>query len=112
MRGGDKEAAIHYFRQAIEIDDDFAKAQGAIGTLYLQMGGLEAAEKHLQQAIALDDRMEQAHLNLAYLYRQTHRTPRAVEIYQRLLQMSPDQKISSSTRIGTHVGLGTIYHQA
>ena len=58
MRSGDKEAAIHYFRQVIEIDDDFAKAQGAIGTLYLQMGGLEAAERHLQQAIALDDRMD------------------------------------------------------
>mgnify|MGYP002526143741 CR=1 FL=1 len=51
MRSGDKEAAIHYFRQVIEIDDDFAKAQGAIGTLYLKMGGLEAAERHLQQAI-------------------------------------------------------------
>ena len=25
MCNGDKETAIHYFRQAIEIDDDFAK---------------------------------------------------------------------------------------
>src|SRR2546426_1184009 len=54
MRSRDYPQAVSHLRQAIELDPGLAKAQGALGTLYFQLGQLELAEGHLQRALALD----------------------------------------------------------
>jgi len=110
LRNGQMESAASLFRQSVEANANFAKAHGAIGTLYLQMGNLAIAELHLLKAVELDGSLEQAQLNLAHLYRSTNRTFLAISAYNQLLTGKLDQT-NSTIQTGAYVGLATIYHQ-
>ena len=97
------ERSISYFRQAIELDPNYALAYAGISDAYrgLTVGGempsgemMPKAEAAAQTAIELDDRLAEAHANLGHIYFWYNWDWNAAEKeYQRALELdsnSPD----------------------
>src|SRR5688572_29232043 len=74
LRSGQHEQAITSLQRAVELDPRMAKAHGALGSLYLQLGKFAAAEPQLERARDLDPGNVQFAVNLAHLYSKTDRT--------------------------------------
>ncbi len=105
LRSGKNQQAADGFRRAIALDPKLAKARGALGTLYFQLGRLEEAEEYLVRAQELDPGMVQAAVNLAELYARTDRARTAISAYQEIARSHPDL-------VRAHVGLGSAYQRA
>ncbi len=82
-KGGD--AAIPYFKHAIELDPNFAAAYAAMGTTYFNLGQPALASANLQRAFELRDRVsdrERYWFSAYYYHLVTGDLEKAVETYQ------------------------------
>jgi TolB-like protein/Tfp pilus assembly protein PilF len=66
-RPGGAEAAIKYFREAVEMDPQFALAYAGLATACLQAGRPLEARPPAEKALALDDSLGEAHRALAMI---------------------------------------------
>ncbi len=95
---GKGEKSIHYFKQAIEKDPEFALAHAALATAYLFSGqnlymadSVEVVEKLALKAIALDNTISEAHVvlgTLAYMYEWNW--GKAQKEYKHAIQLNPN----------------------
>ena len=105
LRSGQHEQAITSLQRAVELDPRMAKAHGALGSLYLQLGKFAAAEPQLERARDLDPGNVQFAVNLAHLYSKTDRTAAAIAAYQEILRSHPDL-------VPAQLGLAATYQMA
>jgi serine/threonine protein kinase/TolB-like protein/Flp pilus assembly protein TadD len=66
-RPGGADAAIKHFRQAIELDPQFALAHAELAAAYLQANRPTEARPEAEKALALDDTLGEAHRALAMI---------------------------------------------
>ena len=95
---GKGEKSIHYFKQAIERDPEFALAHAALATSYLFSGenlyiadSVELVEKLALKAIALDNSISEAHValgTLACMYEWDWEKAR--KEYEQAIQLNPN----------------------
>lgn len=95
---GKGEKSVHYYKQAIEKDPDFALAYAALATAYLNSGqnlyvgdSVELVEKLALKAIALDSSISEAHValgTLAHMYEWNWE--KAQKEYQRAIELNPN----------------------
>lgn len=90
------EAAIGYFKRALQLDATSVLANTNLGMSYRQLGQFKAAEAAYLAAIAADPAYARVHLNLGVLYdmylQQPQQAIQEYETYQSL-QSSPDAKV-------------------
>ena len=89
-------AASQYFRQAIDIDPDYALAWAGLGSLlmpkYISSGSaadLDEGVHALQRALQLDPALGEPYAFLSYMYTQQHRYDEAVEAARASLERDP-----------------------
>jgi tetratricopeptide (TPR) repeat protein len=89
---GRLEEAIEECKKAIEIDPDFGNPYNDIGSYLIHLGELDAAIPWLERAITAK-RYEPRHFphcNLARVYQAKGQLKRAVEEFERALEIEPD----------------------
>ncbi|MDH3620077.1 MAG: tetratricopeptide repeat protein [Gammaproteobacteria bacterium] len=94
-------AAVAYFRQAIELDENFALAYVGLADAYLTLGanflgGLQTAESNalaepaVVRALDLDSNLGQAHATLGFLRRNQGRLDAAEAAFEQAIRLQPN----------------------
>ena len=87
---GDAEQALRCFRQALDIQPEFAEARNNLGLILLSRGRLDEAARAFERALASRPDYATALYNLAGVHLHRGELPQAAACYQRLLARSPD----------------------
>ncbi|XP_047004848.1 protein O-mannosyl-transferase TMTC1-like [Schistocerca americana] len=82
---GQRELAVHHYREALRLWPDYASAHNNLGTL---LAGAEA-EAHFLAAVGLAPAHVHAHYNLGQLYRRENRSAEAVRVLERCARLDP-----------------------
>ncbi len=83
---GDREAALRYYRRALEVDPRSVRAQTNLGTTLAEMGRLDEAERAFERALLMDGRYVYAHFNLGLILAARGEPERALYHYRMALQ--------------------------
>ena len=83
----DEPKALEYYKQARAIDPAVATAVFGLGVLYHKQGTLDEALRMYEQAVKRSPWNQKYLNNLAYLYYETKQYPKAVETYEKILQL-------------------------
>ena len=79
------------FREALELDPDFAWAHHGLGAALALKGDLEGALAAFEHAIALRADLPEAHNHLANLLLGMEREDEAIAAYRRAIELAPDE---------------------
>jgi len=103
---GDYRQAIPFFEKAVEIDPEFAMAYRAMASANGNLGNNDEWKKSIEKALELSDRVSdrERHLIQADFYRTSEEYDKAIEAYNKLLELYPDD----STGLNN---LGVIYNR-
>lgn len=90
--GDDVSRSVEYFRQALALDPDLARAYGDLGTAYLRLSRPEEGKAALRHSLELDSNLWPSHLRLALhaLYVDYDRG-RAAAHFRRAVRLAPDE---------------------
>jgi tetratricopeptide (TPR) repeat protein len=102
---GDLDDAEGFYRQAIRLKPDYAKACNNIGVVFARMGRREEAEQEYREALRLNPGYAEPHNNLGNLLAAQGAWERAEEEYRQALRMNPDYAEA-------HYNLGTVYEDS
>ncbi|AFY64842.1 glycosyl transferase family 9 [Geitlerinema sp. PCC 7407] len=105
QNAGDWQQAIAAYRQAIDLQPDFAQAHYNLGTALQAQKRDDEALAAYQRAIALDPGLADAYNNLGNLYRSRRDIPQAIAAYRQAIDLQPQAAIY-------HSNLGSILQQA
>lgn len=100
----DWSAAEQEFRRAIDLNPGYATAHHWYGVHLAAMGRFEESSRELQKALELDPLSLIISVNTAYPYHYMHQYARAMEIYQKVIDMDPSFPVA-------HEDLGAAYEQ-
>jgi tetratricopeptide (TPR) repeat protein/predicted Ser/Thr protein kinase len=84
--------AIPFFKRAIELDSNFAKAYVDLGKMYSNLGETSLAVENLTKAYSLRDRVterEKYDISAEYFSRVTGELDKAIQTYQAWIQLYP-----------------------
>jgi eukaryotic-like serine/threonine-protein kinase len=104
---GDRQAAIPFYRQAIDLDPDFALAHARLGAVYFDVWEHARALDHFQRAFDLRDRVSQRehfHVTSSYYLLSGRDPERARETYDVWIATYPRDPFP-------HNSLGNLYSQ-
>ena len=90
-RQGDLEKAIALYRQAINLEPEWATLHYNVGVILDAQGQLEAAAQAYQRAIALVPDYRQAHENLGCVYLKQGKGDQAIQVLQHAIALHPQQ---------------------
>jgi protein O-mannosyl-transferase len=82
------DALIHY-REAAELENDFADAHSNIAAMLVRQGHLAEAIAEYEKAVALPPEDADSHVRLAALFLQSGRADLAIAHYRRALELEP-----------------------
>ena len=83
---------ISHFRRSLALYPKNYQTINDLGTVYLFMGkNYDSATYFLRKAIALDSTMQPAWVNLGMAYREQKQYPKAIECYEYILKINPNQ---------------------
>jgi tetratricopeptide (TPR) repeat protein len=83
---------VNHFRQALKLYPNNYQSTNDLGTVYLFMGkNYDSAVYFLRKAIALDSTMQPAWVNLGMAYREQKLYSKALECYEYILKVNPNQ---------------------
>jgi len=103
---GDYPKVIEYMEKAIAVDPEFASAYHVMSWAYGNQGYFAEEMKYLQKALELSDRLsdrEKYNIQGGYYLNQSEKTyDKAIEAYEKLLELYPDDLIGNN-------GLGVLY---
>lgn len=91
---GDWDKALHYLKQAHDIQPYNADLFTAIGGVYVQLGNAEESLRYYQEALRLQPYSAQAYQNLANAYTILGRYSDAEDTYRRALELDEDDRFS------------------
>ncbi len=98
------EDAIDLFKQAIRINASNAESYVNLGIIYLQAGRSDEAVGALQDALRYDPRSAEAHYNLALLWERRGDRDRALQHYERFLELAGSGHEALVARVKDHLG--------
>ena len=84
------EQACDAYRNALELDPEFAAACTNLGSMMAEVGRLDEATQWFERALDADPDQPEAHCNLAELALRDGRVDDAIFEYRRVLRLSPD----------------------
>jgi len=102
---GDYRQSISFMERAVAIDPEFAMAYRSMAACYSNLGRYAEAKKYWQKALELSDRLsekEQLIIHGDFFYKVEIAYDRAIEFYNKLLSLYPDNIIGNTN-------LGNIY---
>ncbi len=83
---------VTHFRRALDIYPNNYLTTNDLGTVYLFMGkNYDSATYFLRKAIAIDSTLQPAWVNLGMAYREQKRYQEAIECYNHILKVNPNQ---------------------
>ncbi|RMG54209.1 MAG: tetratricopeptide repeat protein [Acidobacteria bacterium] len=82
----ERDAALRYYRRALEVDPRSVRAQTNLGTTLAEMGRLDEAERALEKAVLMDEHYVYAHFNLGLILAARGERERALYHYRMALQ--------------------------
>ncbi len=100
---------ISLFEKAIAVDPDFAMAYRALGAAYSNVGNVEKRREYLQKAMELSDRVsdrEKYIIQGTYYSRSEKTWAKAIEAYQKLLELYPDDIFGNANLPGLYSRIG------
>ncbi|MGD1910496.1 MAG: tetratricopeptide repeat protein [Rivularia sp. (in: cyanobacteria)] len=86
---GDLEAAIAYYKKALELKPDYGEVYYNLGNVFLRQSKLEIAIESYQQALKIKPEYPQAHNNLGNIFQLQGKLESAIESYQEALKSQP-----------------------
>lgn len=87
---GDKAQAEIYYRQAVDLDDNFPQPYFNLGSILQAKGDIFGAIKLYEQAIAVNPNFYYPYENLAVIYAQQGKIPKAKENIEKLKMLLPN----------------------
>ena len=90
--GGQEDQAIPLFKRAIELDPDFARAHGVLGTIYGNLREWEISREYLTRAFELRDQVserEELYITAHYHSAVTGNAEKEIEAYEQFKQAYP-----------------------
>ena len=84
------EQAIPLFQKVLELNPNAVEAHVRLGWLYTVIKVFDKAELHLQKAIEKMPQLTLAYHGLAEIYTQQGHLQKAIEVYQHIVQIEPD----------------------
>ncbi len=86
------EIIVSHFRRSLKLYPNNYLTTNDLGTVYLFLGkNYDSAVYFLRQAIALDSTLQPAWVNLGMAYRELKQFPKAIECYEHILKVNPNQ---------------------
>ena len=95
--------ALREYRNALQLDANFAQAHSGIGMVYWKMGRIDDAIDALQKALALNGDILQAHAVMGILLSQRGQDEEAITHYKKAIELDPKSPHA-------YLGLGNTYH--
>lgn len=86
---GNLDAALGFYKKAVEIDPAYAATYNDLGVLYEAYGLMEEAEANYLQALKLDPNFLSAYSNLALFYENRRQTEKAYFCWRKRLELGP-----------------------
>ena len=110
---GDEEKALEYYGKALELDDNFALVYSNLGALYYSVylrtkrsSDLSQSMDYFKKAIECDPKLAIAYRGLGMGYRVAGRADAAVSVWERSLELNPEDSFVI-LRIGlAHLDMG------
>lgn len=99
---GAHDAAVVYFKNALEKDASYLEARYQLAKSYVSIGKYENAEKELQKVASQNPSYKEARLDLARTYTRTNKAKEALKEVEPLLRLNPDDADALEV-------LGTVY---
>lgn len=84
--------AIPFFHKVLELNPDAVEAHVRLGWLYTAQKTFDKAETHLKKAIEKMPKLSLAYHGLAEIYMQQGHIEKAINTYQHITQLEPDDK--------------------
>ena len=100
------ERALAGFREAIDLDPQYALPWTAMGVVYNSMGDRNKAMECHRKAIDLDPKLDNAYNNIGRIYNAMGDYKRGLEYYQKAIALAPDDAIYQSNIAYTYNKLG------
>jgi eukaryotic-like serine/threonine-protein kinase len=97
--------SLSYFKRAVELDPNFARAYATLGTVYSNLGQPSPAIENMKKAYELRERVserEKFYISAHYFDTATGEVAKAIPFYEQWIQSYPRNDVP-------HVNLGTIY---
>ena len=88
-------------RQAIALKPDLAEAHSNLGITLQELGRLGEAEASYTQAIALKPDYAEAHYNLGDVYKKIGKHSRAVECFEKVLELSSEDFLGATLQLAS-----------
>jgi len=83
---------VSHFRRSLKLYPENYLTTNDLGTVYLFMGkNYDSAIYFLRKAIAIDSSLQPAWVNLGMAYRELKQFPKAIECYEHILKVNPNQ---------------------
>ena len=89
--------SIPLFQKVLQLDPDAVEAHVRLGWLYTQSKDFDKAESHLQAAIKQMPQLSLAYHGLAEIYTQQGHIQKAIEVYQHITKIEPDDDDARKT---------------
>ena len=89
--------AIPLFEKVLELNADAVEAHVRLGWLYTKSEAYDEAEAHLQAAIKQMPQLSLAYHGLAEIYTQQGQLQKAIEVYQHITTIEPDDSETRQT---------------
>ena len=101
---GDQDS-LSYFKRAVELDPNFARAYATLGSIYANLGQASLSIENMKKAYELRGRVSQRenfYISAHYFDTVTGELPKAIPIYEQWKQSYPRDS-------GPHINLGVLY---
>jgi tetratricopeptide (TPR) repeat protein len=110
---GDEEKALEYYRKALDLDDNFALVYSNLGALYYSIylrtkrsADLAQSMDYFKKAIECDPKLAIAYKGLGVCYRVAGRADAAVSVWERSLELSPEDDFLILSLGKAHLDMG------
>ena len=90
FNGGNAQAAIPHFQQAIQLEADYPEAHINLGTALAGQGHRTEAIQHFQRATEINPHSSAAQYNLGNVLNDLGRTDEAIQRFEQALALNPD----------------------
>ena len=101
-RLGRLQEAYTQLQLACVLDANDARIALALGVVALRLGRDQAAQRSLEQSIALDANSAASYYPLALLYEKQKNIDRAIDSWNRFLEINPDEMLKLEARKHIH----------
>lgn len=110
---GDEQRALEYYKKALELDNNFALVYSNLGALYYSVylrtkrsADLARSMEHFKRAIEYDSKLAIAYKGLGVCYRVAGRADAAVSVWERSLELSPEDDFLILSLGKAHLDMG------